>query len=40
MFEIRGISNTAGIRDKRRWDMEIASLNCQKAVMEVINSLK
>ncbi len=40
IFEIRGISNTAGIRDKRRWDMELASLNCQKAVMEVISSLK
>jgi len=40
MFEIRGISNTAGVRDKRRWDMELASLNCQKAVLEAITSLK
>lgn len=40
MFEIRGISNTAGVRDKRRWNMELASLNCQKAVLEVIGSLK
>ena len=40
MFEIRGISNTAGIRDKRSWDMELASINCQRAVMEVISSLK
>jgi len=40
MFEIRGISNTAGIRDKRRWNMEIASLNCQKAVLEAVGSLK
>jgi len=40
MFEIRGISNTAGIRDKRRWDMKLASLNCQRAVMEVISALE
>ncbi|GBE41780.1 futalosine hydrolase [bacterium BMS3Bbin09] len=40
MFEIRGISNIAGVRDKRRWDMELASLNCQKAVMKAIGSLK
>jgi len=40
MFEIRGISNTAGVRDKRRWDMELASLNCQKAVLEAVGSLK
>ena len=39
-FEIRGISNTAGVRDKRRWDMELASLNCQKVAMEAICSLK
>ena len=40
MFELRGISNTAGVRDKRRWDIELASLNCQKAVLKVISSLK
>jgi futalosine hydrolase len=40
MFEIRGISNTAGVRDKRRWDMELASLNCQEAVLEALALLK
>ena len=40
MFEIRGISNTVGVRDKRRWDMELASLNCQEAVLEAVASLK
>lgn len=39
MFEIRGISNTAGVRDKRRWDMKLASLNCQKTVLNQINLL-
>lgn len=40
MFEIRGISNTAGVRDKRRWDIQLASLNCQKAVLETVGLLK
>jgi len=40
MFEIRGISNTAGVREKKRWDIELASLNCQKAVLEAVASLK
>lgn len=37
--EIRGVSNTAGIRDKRRWDMKAASHNCQYALLETITSL-
>jgi len=36
MLEIRGISNIVGERDKRRWDMKLASENCQKVVLEVI----
>jgi futalosine hydrolase len=40
MFEFRGISNTAGVRDKRRWKMELASRNCQEAVLQAISSLK
>ncbi len=36
VFEIRGISNIAGIRDKRRWNLPLASENCQKAGMEII----
>ncbi len=37
MLEIRGISNIAGIRDKRKWDLELASENCQKAVLGIIS---
>lgn len=39
VFEIRGISNITGIRDKRRWNLSLASENCQKAVMEMIKLL-
>ncbi len=38
LLEIRGISNIAGIRDKRKWDMGLASENCQMAVLEVISN--
>jgi futalosine hydrolase len=34
--EIRGISNIAGVRDKRKWNLRLASENCQKAVLEMI----
>lgn len=40
LLELRGISNTAGVRDKRRWDFKGASENCQKAVLEVIESFQ
>ncbi len=36
MLEIRGISNIAGVRDKRKWDLKLASENCQKIVLEAI----
>jgi futalosine hydrolase len=36
LLEIRGISNIAGVRDRRRWDLELASRNCQQAVLTVL----
>ena len=39
MLEIRGISNIAGVRDKRKWNLRLASQNCQEAVLEVISAL-
>ncbi len=39
MLEIRGISNIVGERDKRKWDLKLASENCQRAVLRVISSL-
>lgn len=39
MTEMRGISNIAGIRDRRRWDLEGASAHCQEIVSEVIGML-
>lgn len=38
MLEIRGISNIVGMRDKRKWNLKLASENCQKAVMEIIKN--
>jgi futalosine hydrolase len=38
MFEIRGISNMVGIRDKRRWNLKSAAEHCQQVVMEVITA--
>jgi futalosine hydrolase len=38
-LEIRGISNMAGVRDKSRWDLDLASANCQKALMKVMELL-
>ena len=39
MLEIRGISNIAGLRDKRKWNLKLASENCQDAVLGVIARL-
>jgi len=39
MIELRGISNIVEGRDKARWDLRLASDNCQRVVMEVIKSL-
>lgn len=40
LLEIRGISNMAGMRDKRRWNLRLASENCQQAVLEIIPQLR
>jgi futalosine hydrolase len=37
VFEIRGISNITGIRDKRKWDLQLASENCQKLTLDLID---
>jgi futalosine hydrolase len=39
MIEVRGISNMVGVRDKRKWNLKIASENCQKMVLEIIKKL-
>ena len=39
MIEIRGISNIAGVRDTRKWNIGLASENCQEAVLTVTRSL-
>ncbi|RPI38050.1 MAG: futalosine hydrolase [Nitrospiraceae bacterium] len=36
--EIRGISNTVEDRDKGKWDVALASENCQKAVIQFLES--
>jgi futalosine hydrolase len=33
-FEVRGISNRAGIRDRQKWDLKTAADNCQELVLE------
>ena len=37
--EIRGISNIVEDRDKGKWDIELASENCQKAVSRFLETL-
>jgi futalosine hydrolase len=39
LIEARGISNIAGIRDKRTWNVARASGNCQRVVLETLRSL-
>ncbi|HDH04353.1 MAG TPA: futalosine hydrolase [Nitrospirae bacterium] len=36
MLEIRGISNMAGVRDKRKWNLKLASENCRKVALKAI----
>ncbi len=38
-MELRGISNIAGIRDKRRWKIKAASENCQRSILEILKNL-
>lgn len=40
LLEIRGISNIVEDRNKDKWDLRLAAYNCQKAVMELLKSLK
>lgn len=40
MIEIRGISNIIEDRDPRKWDIEKAASNCNKAVLELVKRLK
>ena len=35
MLEIRGISNIVGERDKRKWNLGLASENCQKLLLKL-----
>ena len=37
MLEIRGISNIVGVRDKRKWNLKLASENCRKFTLEVLS---
>lgn len=39
MIEIRGISNIVEDRDKSKWDLKLASDNCQKMILELLNYL-
>jgi futalosine hydrolase len=39
MVEIRGISNIVEDKDKKRWDLKLASENCQKVVMEFLKEI-
>jgi futalosine hydrolase len=38
LLEVRGISNIVGVREKSKWNLKLASENCQKVVLEIINS--
>lgn len=38
MLEIRGISNIVGVRDKRKWNLKLASGNCQRAVLSILDN--
>jgi len=37
--EIRGISNSVDDRDREKWDVRLASENCQKAVFQFLESV-
>ena len=36
VYEVRGISNRAGVRGRSLWDIDSASVNCQRAVMSLL----
>ncbi|MBI4687250.1 MAG: futalosine hydrolase [Nitrospirae bacterium] len=37
MIELRGISNIVGVRDKRKWNLRLASEGAQSVVLKIIN---
>jgi futalosine hydrolase len=39
MVEIRGISNIAGNRDRKKWDLKLAAENCQRVVLEFLKKI-
>ena len=38
LLEIRGISNVVGVRDKRKWNLKLASRNCQQVVLKALQT--
>lgn len=40
MLEIRGISNIAGERNKKKWDLKLASENCQNVILSLLTYFK
>jgi futalosine hydrolase len=38
-IEMRGISNTVGVRDRRRWKLKVAAENCQRAVLDLVENV-
>jgi len=38
LLEVRGISNMVGVRDKRKWNLKLATRNCQQFVLNVLRS--
>ena len=38
LIEVRGISNMVGTRDKKKWKLKEASDNCQKVVLNLLES--
>ncbi len=40
MIEVRGISNIIEDRDMKNWNIDLAALNCNRVVMELVRRLK
>lgn len=40
LIEIRGISNIVEDRDTAKWDLQLASRNCCRAVVQLLNALR
>jgi len=40
MIEVRGISNIIEDRDLKKWNIDLAALNCNKVIMELVRRLK